>query len=751
LTVTTSAATRVEVLGVRHHGPGSARSVAGALDELRPEAVVIEGPPELDALVPFAADDGLVPPVAGLVYASAEPRRASFYPMALFSPEWVALRWALANGAAVRFADLPATNFLAQQVDDEPEEPEQPDDEQRRPRHADPIGSLAAAAGYDDAERWWEDAVEHRSDSSLEQFALLREAMSAARDTGPVSPDDLRREAAMRRVLRAVIKDGHERVAVVCGAYHAPVLDPAAFPSAVADNKLLSGLPKAKVTATWAPWTASRLALASGYGAGVTSPGWYQHLFRTWSLGRPDDVVPGWLTRVARELRADGLDAAPATVVDAVRMAAALAAVRGRPSVGLAELDDASQTVLCGGSAVPLGLVQRRLVIGEELGQVPDGVPLVPIAEDLARIQRSLRLKPSASQTTVTLDLRKESQLARSLLFHRLTLLGVPWAVPSDAGRSTGTFKEAWQLEWQPEFAVALVEAGLHGTTVLGAAEGKVVSLAEAATDLATLGGLIESALVAQLPRALAAAVEALAAATAQQHDTRALLEAVEPLARTQRYGDVRKADVTRVREVLETVVVRASVELRAACAALDDESAAATRAAIDGAHRGVTLVGAEEARWFEALAAVAADDRIHGLVAGRANRILVDAGRVPVDEAALRLSRQLSVGTAPQHSAAWLDGFLEGEAVLLLHDATLLGIVDAWVDRVDETTFEDLLPLLRRTFSRYEAAERRQLSDRVRNLDGDHGPAPSDDVDLTRGLPAAHRVAALLGLEVVR
>ena len=56
---------RVEVLGVRHHGPGSTRSVAGALEELAADAVVIEGPPELDSLVRYVGE-GLVPPVAGL-------------------------------------------------------------------------------------------------------------------------------------------------------------------------------------------------------------------------------------------------------------------------------------------------------------------------------------------------------------------------------------------------------------------------------------------------------------------------------------------------------------------------------------------------------------------------------------------------------------------------------------------------------------------------------------------------------------
>ncbi|GAB7002725.1 DUF5682 family protein [Nocardioides sp. AN3] len=727
----------MEILGVRHHGPGSARSVLGALEELTPDLVVIEGPPELDALLPWVADPALVPPVAGLVYAIDDPRRSSFYPLASFSPEWVALRWAADAGVPVRFADLPAVHALAAEQD-------------YTPGPVDPIATLASTAGYDDPERWWEDAVEHRATSSLAQFGLLREAMAAVRSGDDDGEDDLRREAAMRRVLRAARKEGFERVAVVCGAFHAPALDPASWPSVATDNARLTKLPRTKVAVTWAPWTAGRLALTSGYGAGVRSPGWYQHLFATQD---PADVVPGWLTRVARRLRAEGLGAAPATVVEAVRLADALAAVRGRPSVGLREVTDAAQTVLCEGSAVPLELIDRTLVIGEELGRVPDSVPLVPLAQDLARLQRSLRLKPSPTVETLVLDLRKESHRERSLLLHRLDLLGIDWGVPTDAGRTTGTFKEAWELEWRPEFAVRLIEAGLHGTTVVAAAETLLTERAAETTTLAALGALIEQALVADLPQALTAGVDALAAQTAHQHDTQALLEAVEPLARTQRYGDVRRADTSRVREVLEVIVVRAAVELRAACAALDDDAAAGMRTALDGAHRGVTLVDAESDRWIEAVAAVAADDRIHGLVAGRANRILLDAGTLTSEEAGRRLSRHLSLGAAPAAGAAWLDGFLEGEALLLLHDPLLLGLVDTWLGGVDETTFEDLLPLVRRTFSRFQPAERRQIGKRVRRLDGAGAAAGAEAtlnaLDLERALPAVHAVARLLGLEV--
>lgn len=101
------------LLGVRHHGPGSARAVRAALEQCTPDAVLIEGPPEADALVPLAAQEGMRPPVALLAHVQDDPGRAAFWPLAEFSPEWVAMRWALERGVPVRFIDLPAAHSLA--------------------------------------------------------------------------------------------------------------------------------------------------------------------------------------------------------------------------------------------------------------------------------------------------------------------------------------------------------------------------------------------------------------------------------------------------------------------------------------------------------------------------------------------------------------------------------------------------------------------------------------------------------------
>ncbi|MGW8653770.1 DUF5682 family protein, partial [Nocardia salmonicida] len=88
-----SAAATTRVFGIRHHGPGSARSLRHALEEFRPDAILIEGPADADPLVGFVAADTMSPPVALLAYVPDSPARAAFWPFAVFSPEWQAMRY----------------------------------------------------------------------------------------------------------------------------------------------------------------------------------------------------------------------------------------------------------------------------------------------------------------------------------------------------------------------------------------------------------------------------------------------------------------------------------------------------------------------------------------------------------------------------------------------------------------------------------------------------------------------------------
>ena len=112
-TIDPAAATgAIHIFGIRHHGPGSDRSVRQALDELRPDCVLVEGPPDADELIPLLAHKEMKPPVALLVYSADRPSEAVYYPFAAFSPEWQALRHALKHRIAARFRDLPQAHQL---------------------------------------------------------------------------------------------------------------------------------------------------------------------------------------------------------------------------------------------------------------------------------------------------------------------------------------------------------------------------------------------------------------------------------------------------------------------------------------------------------------------------------------------------------------------------------------------------------------------------------------------------------------
>ena len=135
----------------------------------------------------------------------------------------------------------------------------------------------------------------------------------------------------------------------------------------------------------------------------------------------------------------------------------------------------------------------------------------------------------------------------------------------------------------------------------------------------------------------------------------------------------------------------------------------------------------------------------MHGTIAGRAVRLLLDGGRLDADDAGRRLSRALSRGADAVAGAAWLDGFLAGDATLLLHDEGLLAVIDAWVAGVGPELFDDLLPLLRRTFSPFSAPERRMIGEKAKRLDGSGTVAPAAGVDVTIDVERASRVAPLL------
>ena len=502
-----------------------------------------------------------------------------------------------------------------------------------------------------------------------------------------------------------------------------------------------------KATLTWVPWTYGRLAYTSGYGAGIRSPGWYDHLFS--SAGQP---IERWLAMAAAVLREEGVPASSAHVIESVRLAEALAALRGRPLAGLEEVTEAARAVLCEGSDLLVGCIQRRLVVGERLGSVPAATPMMPLQRDLQDQQRSLRLRPEAGPRDYDLDLRKPSDLARSHLLHRLTLLGVRWGVPQQGRtRNIGTFRESWQLTWRPELDLALIEASMWGSTVAAAAAQRARAVAAEAAALEDLTRLVERCLLADLGDVLTDALAAVRDRAALEGDVTHLMAALPALIRAARYGDVRGTDPGRLGEVAVEMITRICAGLPAAVTSLDETAERAVRDRIDAVHSAVGLLAdaGSRARWLDTLVRIA--PRCPPLISGRLTRLLLDGGQLTTDDAAIRMSRELSAAAPAAAAAGWAEGFLAGSGLLLLHDDKLLSLADGWLAGLSAEAFAAVLPPLRRTFGEFAPPERRAIGDKAVRLDGT-GRAPvvaasaDDDLDEDRAAIAVRAVAAILG-----
>jgi len=545
---------------------------------------------------------------------------------------------------------------------------------------------------------------------------------------------------------------------VVCGAWHVPALRD--LPSAAADDRLLRGLPKVRATLTWVPWTYGRLSYTSGYGAGIRSPGWYDHLFCS-----PDQPVERWLAKAAAVLRDEGIPASSAHVIESVRLAEALAALRGRPLAGLEEVTEAARSVLCEGSGLLTALIQRQLVVGERLGTVPPATPRVPLQRDLQDQQRHLRLRPEAEPRDYDLDLRKPNDLARSRLLYRLALLEVSWGAPRQSlTRNIGTFRESWQLTWRPELDLALIEASMWGSTVAAAAEQRARAIAAGATALDELTALTERCLLADLGDALPAVLTAVRDRAALEGDVTHLMAALPALVRAARYGDVRGTDPARLGEVAIEMITRICAGLPVVVASLDETAERVMRERIDAVNSATGLLadGGSRDRWLDTLAVLAREDdppgpprvgmalRCPPLISGRLTRLLLDAGRLAADEAASRMSRALSAAGPPPAAAGWAEGFLADSGLLLVHDNKLLALVDGWLAGLSADAFAAVLPALRRTFGGFAAPERRAIGQQAARLDGS-GRRPAvvasagDDLDEERAALAARAVALIL------
>lgn len=758
-------ASDIHYLGIRHHGPGSAARLLKALDELQPDCVLIEGPADCSELLPLLAENSMHPPVALLAYAADNPEQHIYYPFTDYSPEYQACLWAIRHQATLAFIDLPINILLAarlqreqqpgneaahheeeadrppaqypaQQSDDADDSTtdEQPATSTANHISADPFAVLAQLSGYRDGESWWHDFIEQNHDDSDDNQALftgigdmmavLRESSHSDNAGQHLCEDrDEVREAFMRLQIadqRKQLEQSSDKpavIAVVCGAWHVPALQ--AEQTQKADKAQLKTLPKkippSKVKTTWIPWTSTRLAKSSGYGAGVSAPMWYQHL---WDYRNHPEQLAYWVRYIAHSLREQGKIISTASIIETVRLSHSLASVRGRPAAGFEEIIDATIACLCFGEPLIWQQIASLVLLGNRVGEIPDNMPLAPLLEDLQRQQKQVKLKPGALNNNLALDLRSELGSKRSLLLHRLQILNVPWGTLMDSGRSRGTFRENWQLQWHPEYSVQLVENLVYGNSIEQAANNKLIEAFKQHLTLDQLASKVQLSLTARLDEATSVGLQCLDRQAAHNSDALSLLGAIVPLVQVSRYGTARHIDLEQVQKLVEQLVTQASVALPYACRNLDADEADHFRQRIKSTHSSILLAELPNdvtTLWWQTLATLSnSNEHNSALISGLCTHLLYQAQQLDTDTLQQRLKRTLSPAISTADAAAYFDGFFSETVQQLQYNQTLLSAVEDWLMTLPADDFTQYLPLFKRVFSDLDRIERHHLLQKI-------------------------------------
>lgn len=743
----------LHILGIRHHGPGSARSVCNALASIQPDCILIEGPPDANTIIAQLQHADFKPPVALLLNTSVQKEvrsQAVFYPFAEFSPEWQALQYALRKQVAVEFMDLPLQHRFAlekqwaeqrlqqEQVLADEQEVELNQQDDIEPEHnleqhylsirRDPIQLLAEQAGYQDSERFWEHLVEQQPHAG-QMFTAISDAMAALRDhllsqqpENYTSEDQLLeqyREAYMRKVIKQAEKQGYQNIVVICGAWHAPILADLKAQNK-ADTALLKGLPKVKVDAAWIAWTHGRLSRDSGYGAGVNAVGWYTHLWKHYQHALDTDVdgekiTIDWLSQFAHALRQAGHDASSAQIIDAVQLIQALLQLRGRRIPDLEDLFEVIRSVLNHGLDLPQPVL-AKLLEDEQLGQVPDELIELPIQKDFLQQVKHFRLKLEAPHRDITLDLREAFDLAKSQFLHCVKLLGLVWAELTGTGAKQGNFKEIWQLSWQPESSLYLNEMSLWGNSIQLATQSYLENQIKQCEDVAQIAQLIENILLSGLDQSLNLAVDKLNELTTQHQDPSIILATLKPLITAIRYGSVRQFSMQHLHQLVEHLAIRLILSLPNYCVQLNAEMAQQFAQQLQALYELLEQLQKDELQqlWQDTLQQLLYLEQMQGYLHGCCVRLAREQQLIDVEQTQGFLSRALSIGQTADYSAAWFEGFLTHQALLLIHEQSLWDAVSQWVNQLQEQQFIELLPILARTASSFSPAEAQQLIQKV-------------------------------------
>ncbi|MCO8121993.1 DUF5682 family protein [Stieleria sp. TO1_6] len=473
------------LIGVRHHSAMLARAMGSILDRFSPQRILIEMPSDLSDWMVHIADPLTQPPIA--ISAVGSDGNMMFYPLAEFSPEFVAIRWAFANQVPVKACDLSVSAKYAVEFD-------------TAESSSDLLQSIMQRTGANDVGDLWQRMVESPgcdADPETIRRAALTFGWAVRSDSHRISPRDLVREAAMRQAIR----ETDQRTAAIVGSYHAAALLPERVHETEHSDPTLLATVDANpesVGVSLIPYSFEQLDERSGYPAGILDPQWHQRMVQSESNSEMDQAAVELATGVCRQLRRAGHVAGTPDASETIRMMRDLARLRGLGVAGRGELVEALQSCLVHGDVMGRGravsIAAAQVLVGDQTGVVTPAAPRCGLAVSIDQLFEQLGLpgrdslgkankRPESARWRAGLSpddkelrldvLRSPKDRARAVVLRRLDAAGIPYARRLDTVEQglRENLIERWSVQWLQSTSATIESVSRFGVTLDQASE----------------------------------------------------------------------------------------------------------------------------------------------------------------------------------------------------------------------------------------------------------------------------------------
>lgn len=794
---------------VRHHSPAVARHVGATIRARRPKLVFIEAPSNASDMVPHIVDKETKPPIAlftsyrdddnTLGLAGIETpapdvpfKVAVYYPLLSYSPEYIAMREATAIGARVVFIDLPYHAQVKSAAErglslpsGEPEgaapgkeggkedgesaplaKKEEPTDEHHAERptwehlaaESQFYHRLAAAAGYRSFDECWDAlfdvSLRHADTESFRRdMTYFCGAVRATTPRARMEQDNtLVREAHMWDTIERTLRETATSPAdamVVCGGFHV-------FMERSPEPR--RALPKGTVYITLSPYSYYRTSSLAGYGAGNRAPKYYERVFDHSKADPQNAPVSAMVEHVVSVLargRKDGEALSSADAISVTQHARMLASLRGRTAPVLDDVRTALIACCCKGSPEHEGkyllAAMAAVETGYAVGHATPKLGRLPLVHDFYRLVDELQLgeyMEREKQGRLALKLQDPADERRSVFFHRLVQIGIPFAKQEVIDQSGKLFTESWLVGWSRKVEAELIDNSLHGESVEAAALARLDE--ELAHEAGSAGAVAERLLRAvnmDLPGMILRLQDAAGGAIDQDTRLASLGKALTCLVVLERQAARRRLRKDLLDDLIERCFGRACFAMPNAANVPPEEFAEVISGVKSLAEVLLGEKGADLDRdlFIENARTTLADShnpRMRGALSG----ILTEIRAQPPEALAAEVARYARA--LPEEMILcgdFLSGVMETSKTALMLGAE--PIVRAIDELLRTASWEQFLMLLPRTRGAFEAVHERSrvaLADRVASLYGLKGEEAVAVAKLTTSLDAAVKISEI-------